>query len=126
MSNHTEEVLNEIVAELLPCQKFWQGHVRFKTTLPPEENLNFREDIFVDLIFLEGKTVLHVVNTANYFSVATFFHTHGASFRHNIDGVWLAFVMTSCFACTVYPNRLQSDQECVFTSEGWKKVTTLN
>lgn len=71
----------------------------------------------MDVMFLEEKAVLHVVDTATHFFVATFLDAHAAVFRQSVDGIWLPFVTNWCLICTGYPKRPCTDQESVFKLE---------
>lgn len=68
-------------------------------------------------MFLEGKSVLHIVDTATRFSSATFLDAHGKSYGQSVEGAWLAFVMIWFVIYTGYPNRLRNDQGSAFISD---------
>lgn len=59
--------------------------------------MNFFEDeLSVGLMFLDAKVVLHVVNTATRFRVATFFDSNGKTYGQTVEGIWLSFAQMSC------------------------------
>lgn len=86
----------------------------------------FGEGLSTDIIFLEGKAVLHVVDKATLFCATTFLYPHGAEIGQFVDKLWLAFVMNWCLIYTGCPNKLCTDQGSVFTSACWKQLTILN
>lgn len=75
---------------------------------------------------LEGNSVLHIVDTATYFSAATFLHPHGECHVQTAGSIWLAFIQAWCKTYPVFSNRLGSDQGATFTSDRWKHLRNLN
>lgn len=55
-----------------------------------EGDLIFGDSISMNLMFLDGKAVLHVVASATRFSAATFLDAHGMTYGHSVDGIWIA------------------------------------
>ena len=123
--DNTKALLEEIAKNCDTCQRFTSPPVRFKASLPTEEDLVFGDELSIDLMFLDGKAVLHIVDTATRFSAATFLDSHGEKYGQSVEGIWLAFVMTWATMYTGYPNRLRTDQGSVFTSQRWKQLTDL-
>lgn len=100
--------------------------IRSKVSLPNLDKMKFADELYIDLMFLEGSTIIHIVDTTNHFSAATFLGPSGGSYGQTVDGVWIALVQTWSTMCTGFPNPLRTDQGLVFTSESWKKLTNLN
>lgn len=50
-------------------------------------------------MFLNGKVVLHVIDKATRFSLATFLDANESSYGQSTEGVWIALM--ECW-CTVY------------------------
>lgn len=73
-------------------------------------------------MFLDGKAVLHIIDTVTRFLAATFLDTYGAKFGQSVEGIWLVFVMTWCNIYTEYLNKLKTDQGSVLTSVCWKQL----
>lgn len=48
----------------------------------------------MDVMWLDGKVVLNIVDTAIRFSAATFLDSIGENYGPAIEGVWLAFIQT--------------------------------
>ena len=122
----TKTILEEISRHCSACQRFSPGPVRFKASIPNENELVFCEEVSIDLMFIEGKAIPHIVDTATRFSAATFLDSEGEKFGQSVDGIWTAFVMTWCTMYSGYPNRMRTDQGSVFTSERWKKLSDIN
>ena len=74
------------------------------------EDAKFGDELSMDLMFLNGKAVLHIIDTATRFSAATFLDAHGSSYGQSVDGIWLAFSETWYTLYTGYPNRLRVDK----------------
>ncbi len=118
--SETKDILEEIKKNCETCQRFAPPPIRFKVTLPTEDELVFGDELSIDLMWIDGKATLHIIDTATRFSAATFLDSHGENFGQSVEGVWMAFVNTWCLMYTGYPNRLRTDQGSVFTSERWK------
>lgn len=54
------------------CQCFAKVHVRVRVSLPTQENLKFRDKSSMDLMFLGGKAILHLVNSPSHYTAAAF------------------------------------------------------
>lgn len=78
-NSETATSLNDVSAACKNCQHYGPAPIRFKASIPSEENLVFGNEISVNLMFLDGKALLHVVYTAARFSAATFLDPHGSS-----------------------------------------------
>ena len=73
-------------------------------------------------MFIEGKAILHIVDTATRFSSAIFLDSQGNNYGQSINGVWLAFIEAWCNLYTGLPNRIRTDAGSVFTSPRWKEM----
>ncbi len=121
----TKKILEDIAKNCDTCQRFSAPPVRFKVTLPTEESLVFGDELSLDLMWIDGKAVLHIVDTATRFSAATFLDSNGSTYGQSVEGVWMAFTHTWCTMYTGYPNRMRTDQGSIFTSERWKQLTDI-
>lgn len=97
-----------------------------KDNITFRENLELGDELSTDLMFLNGKAVLHTIDTASRFSAATFSDAHGAHFKHSVQDICFSFVMVWCLTYTGYPNSLWIDQRSVFTPSRQKHLTNLN
>lgn len=114
----TLKVLEEINNACSTCQKFGPKPVSFKASLPPEK-LVFGDELSMDLQWIDGEAVLHVIDTATKFSSATFLDLYG----HSTEGIWTAFVECWCSLYTGFPNRIRTDAGSAFTTPRWKEIT---
>lgn len=60
--------------------------------LPREESLAFGNKLSMELMFLDAKEVLPIVDTATHFSAATFWDAHGAYYGQSPGAVCPAFL----------------------------------
>jgi hypothetical protein len=80
------------------------------------EDIVFGGELSVDLTFIDGQAVLHVVDTAKKLSAETFLDSHNGSFGQSVEGVFLALIETWFTLYTGYPNRLRIDSGSIFAS----------
>lgn len=62
-------LLEEISSACVPCVSFSTRPFRFGAALPPDQ-IVFDHEIAVDLVSLEGRPVLHIVDTHTHFQAA--------------------------------------------------------
>lgn len=67
-------------------QRFTNQPIRFKASLSTEENIVLGGELSMDLMFLDGKAVVHIVNTATRFSAGTYLDSHDANYRQSVEG----------------------------------------
>jgi hypothetical protein len=89
----------------------------------PEEadKLVFGDELSIDLMWIQGNAVLHVVDTTIRFSELTYLDKNGADYGQGVDGIWSALV--DCWVATDsgYPNKLRTDAGSVFKSPRWRQ-----
>ena len=90
--NETRKVLEERTQNCDYCQHFPTTPIRFKVTLPTEEEIIFGDELSIDLMFLDGIAVLHIIYTAARFSAVTFLDAHTENYGQSVYGIWFAFV----------------------------------
>lgn len=95
--------------------------MRFEVTLPNEDRIVFGSDLSLDLMFINGKALLHIVDTATKFSSATFLDKYGQS----TTGIWNAFIDSWCTRYTGNPDRILSDSGSVLTSKAWGQLAEM-
>lgn len=65
----TLKLLEDISRRCNTCQTFGARLLRFRVSMP-EEHLVFNEELSLELMWLNGKAVLHIVDTATGFNAA--------------------------------------------------------
>ena len=114
----THKLLSEITKSCKTCQTFSAPPQRFTVSLPPSE-IYFNRQVALDLMWIERRAVLHVVDTETHFNAAVFLK------KQTVEGVWDAFV--SCWAAIYigFPEKLRVDQGSAFTSVRWTRLCDM-
>jgi hypothetical protein len=107
-------VLSDIEKACRTCQRYSSNPLRRKTTLPSGEELYFGSELSMDLMFINGKAVLHVIDSATRFNAATFIDLHSESHGQGSDGIWDAFIDIWCSIYTGYLDRFRVDSGSAF------------
>lgn len=115
----TKTALEEIAASCHNCQSHRSNPYRFPVSIL-EEEIKFNHEVAVDLMWLKGNPILHIVDTQTRFQNAILLK--GESARD----VWDAFIEAWASVYIGYPNRIRSDRGSVFTSKFWADVTSLH
>jgi hypothetical protein len=89
------------------------------------EDIEFEDELSIDLMFIDGQAVLHVVDTVTRFSAATYLDSHNGSFGQSVEGVWLALIETWFTLYTGYSNRLRIDAGSIFASPRGKEISNM-
>lgn len=84
--------------------------MRFKAFVPNKNKLVFGDDISDDLMFLNDKASLKVIDTATRFSSATILDIHESNYGQSTEEVWVASMKCWCTMYTTYPPRIRFDQ----------------
>jgi hypothetical protein len=96
--------------------------LRLETTLLSGEELSFGSELSMDLMFINGKAVLHVIDSATI-QCSNISRFAFRIVRQGSDGIWDAFIDIWCSIYTGYPDRLRIDSGSAFTSLKWKTLT---
>ena len=70
-SPETFATLQELARRCDTCQRIQSGPVRFRVSFGAE-NVKFNERIYMDIMYIDGKPVLHIVDEGTHFSAAAF------------------------------------------------------
>lgn len=105
----TRKILEDISRSCTTCGTHQLKRLRFRVTMP-DEDLLFNRDLSMDIMYIYGVTVLHVVDVATGFGNAA--ALPGAS----VDDVWTTFISIWATVYPDYPNKLHVDSGSVFTS----------
>lgn len=118
-THSVKQLIENITSACRTCQEFKSRPIRFRASIPPGQ-LVFNESISIDLLWLENKPALHVIDDHTGFRNAVFLRSKTA------DDIWSAFV--SCWASTYvgFPSRIRSDQESGVSSSLFRDIATAN
>lgn len=106
-SPETLRILKEISKNCDPCQRISTAPKRFRVTLG-SEHVQFNERILIDLMYIEGKPILHIVDEGTKFNAAQFIENKETS------TVWNALVKCWTTVYTGMPNRILVDRGTEF------------
>lgn len=115
VDKETREMLDQISKSCSTCQTFSTKPQRFKVSMP-NEKVVFNREVALDLMYLENKAVLHIVDIDTHFNSAQFLK------GNTVEDVWDAFL--SCWS-TLYighPHKIRVDQGSAFTSVRWTRL----
>ena len=82
----THKLLEDIAARCEPCQRIRNAPRRFRVTLG-QENVRFNADVYVDIMYIDGRPVLHIVDGATRFSAARFLP------KVSTESIWEAIIL---------------------------------
>ena len=82
----THKILEEIVQRCEPCQRSRNAPQRLRVTMG-QEHLRFNAEAYIDIMFLNGRPVLHIIDSTTRFSAARFLP------KSTTDTIWEATIM---------------------------------
>jgi hypothetical protein len=85
----TRESLEDIASRCDTCQAFSAKPYRFRCSMPDTVVIN--DTLAIDLLWIDGKAALHVVDLHTHFSAAGFLQ------RQTVDDVWTALLAVMQF-----------------------------
>lgn len=109
VDSDTLNILKEISANCTQCQEFHASPLRFRVAIP-ETSISFNADVAFDLVWLDGRPVLHVVDLQTRFQNAVFIRSK------TTETIWQAFIDIWSSTYTGFPATLHFDQESSFVS----------
>lgn len=112
---NTKQILEEISQSCSTCQTFSSKPQRFKVSLP-NEKIIFNREVALDLMWLENKAVLHVVDIDTHFNSAKILS------GQTVESVWEAFLECWTTLYTGFPDKIKVDQGSAFTSVRWTRL----
>lgn len=115
----TSRLIQDIVDKCQGCQRFGTKPYRFRVSLPNEEII-FNHEVALDLFWLSGNPVLHIVDTY------TGYQNIGLPKTLSAQHVWDTFLEAWVTVYVGYPNRIRGEQGSVFTCKLWGDVTSIH
>jgi len=114
----TEEaraLVAEVTATCEVCQRLVRAPSRIRVALPTQDII-FNQTVLLDLMFLDGKPVLHMVDEDTLFSAATFLQ------GETVEAVWWAYTRTWVYDYAGHPDAMHTDQGPQFVEAGWRAL----
>jgi len=110
----TRELLETITKSCQTCETFAIPPQRFRVSIPPSD-IVFNRDVAMDVMWIDKKAALHIVDIETHFSAASFLK------QQTVESVWDAFITCWASLYTGFPMKLRVDQGSSFTSVRWTK-----
>jgi len=111
----TRAQLAEVTATCEVCQRLARAPTRFRVALPTQDII-FNQTVLLDLMYLDGKPVLHVIDKDTLFSAATFLQ------GETVEKVWWAYTWSWVYAYAGHPEAMHTDQGPQFVAAGWRAL----
>ena len=102
MDKIMKDMLDEISRSCETCQIYSQKPQRFKVSLPNEKTI-FNREVSLDLMWLGGKAVLHILDIYTHFNSAAFLK------GQTVEHVWDAFLSCWSTLYTGHPSKMKVD-----------------
>lgn len=83
----------------------------------PHEDLSFNQDLAMEIMYLDGQPVLHVVD------IGTGFGNAAPLSESTVEVVWATFTSIWATLYPGYPNKLRVDSGSICTSPSWTHCT---
>ena len=110
--------LEEIESTCDLCQRLSHAPHRFRVSLP-DKDVVFNRTVCMDIMFLEGKPVLHIVDRDTKFSAAAFLKSE------TTDETWETLMRIWVSVYIGFPETIATDQGTQFQSERWKSLLLM-
>lgn len=101
------------------CRSYAKKPFRFRASLGPDR-IVFNHELAMDLMWLEGNPVLHVIDTHTHFQNATVLRSKRS------EDIWAAFVECWASLYVGYPRVIRLDQEASFRATVFDDLATAN
>lgn len=111
----TRAKLEELTAACDVCQRLAQAPGRFRVAMP-NDDVVFNRMVLMDLMYLDGRSVLHAVDKDTLFSAAAF--TRG----EKLDELWQLYLHVWVHPYVGHPQVLHVDQAPQFKSPAWRAL----
>jgi transposase InsO family protein len=119
-SSSTRHALEEIASRCRSCEKQASRPRRFKLTVGAED-LRFNHAILADIMYVEGRPVLHIIDEATHFTAAKFMKS-SVSARETWRLLRSAWIHTYLGP----PDHLKVDAGSQFTAEEFRRACAAN
>ena len=103
----THKLLEDIAARCEPSQRIWNVPRRFRVMLG-QENVRFNADEYFDIMYIDGRPVLHIVDAATRFSAARFLP------KVSTEAIWEAKILRWSSIYTGLPHSIRVDKGSQF------------
>lgn len=113
----TRAALERLSAACDVCQRVSRAPGRFRVALPPDDVV-FNRVVLLDIMYLESRSVLHIVDKDTSFNAAAF--TRG----ERLEQLWQLYLDTWVHPYAGHPQTMHVDQAPQFSSPVWRALVT--
>lgn len=99
----TLEQLEQIVARCEPCQRIKNAPLRFRVSMGLED-IRFNARAYMDIMYIDGRPVLHIVDEATRFSAAR------SLTKISTENVWESILLRWSSVYTGLPQNIMVDE----------------
>ena len=103
----TRDELDDITARCDPCQRMKTAPLRFRVSFGAQ-NMRFNKRVIIDIMYLDGAPVLHIIDESTHFSVAKFLP------RISTNAIWHTILNSWATIYTGLPHRILVNQGSSF------------
>ena len=114
VNDKIRQMLQDIAEKCDQCAEHAVPPFRFRASIP-KDNIIFNRELSIDLMWLNGKPVLHVVDTETGFQNAIFIQDKTA------ENLWNDFINCWASVYTGFPEIIRLDRETSFTSTAFRE-----
>lgn len=107
VNSETLERLNDIVSKFEPCQRIRNAPLRFRVSMG-HGDVRFHARAYIDIMYLDGRPVLHIVDEATRFSAARFLP------KVSTESVWDSIILCWSSVYIGLPNNIMVNQGSQF------------
>jgi len=107
--------LDRVAAACQVCQRLAKAPSRYRVALPTE-GVTFNRTVYLDLMYLDGRSVLHVVDRDTAFSDDAFTRAE------DVETLWQLYNVIWVHPYVGHPSVIHVDQGPQFTSAAWKAL----
>jgi hypothetical protein len=111
LTTETWKLFEDIKDSCHACQRYTSRPISFKVRFPDE--VVFNKELRLDIMTINGKAILHVVDSGTNFSAARFLA------GQDTKTIWNTFLYMWVTMYTGYPSSILTDQGSVFTGKEW-------
>ena len=110
VNSETKKMLEDIVARCKQCQTFRSKPTIFRVSLPMDE-IVFNHEIEVDIMWIDGDAIIHIIDRGTRYSVAKYLNPQTA------ENAWNLIIEFWVSVFNGFPQIIAHDQGPQFTAE---------
>lgn len=112
-----QDMLKQITKACANCSELYSSPFRFRTSIPPDE-LQFNHELDIDMMWISGQLVLHIIDTHTLYQMGELTKSKSAASLYD------TFVMCWDTIFIGYPGKIRLDREPAFDSEEFWDIET--